>query len=88
VKIGGEIMDELRSSDEKILLEGRCSRDISSTLRYMKHNGWDNIGSVRMQGKRRVVLTMREEYYDDEVREIIEKMSKIWHCSVLAIWGV
>jgi len=79
--------NELRSSDEQILLEGRCSRDIANTLRYMKQNGWDNIGSVRMQGKRRAVLTMREEYYDDEVHEILEKMSKIWLCSVLATWG-
>ena len=78
---------ELRNSDEKILLEGRCSKDIANTLRYMKGHGWDNIGSVRMQGKRRAVLTMREEYYDCEVSEIIEKMSKIWHCSVLASWG-
>ena len=79
--------DILRCSDEKILLEGRCSRDIADTLRYMKDNGWDNIGTVRMQGKRQAVLTMREEYYDDEVSEIIEKMSKIWSCSVLATWG-
>ncbi len=77
----------LRSSEEKILLEGRCSRDIVATLRYMKEHGWDNIGSVRMQGKRRAVLTMREEYWDSEVSEITEKMSKIWFCSVLAIWG-
>ena len=78
----------LRSSEEKILLEGRCSRDIAATLRYMKENGWDHIGSVRMQGKRRAVLTMREEYWDSEISEIIEKMSKIWFCSVLAVWGV
>jgi hypothetical protein len=80
-------MKMLRSSDVKIFMEGRCSRDIADTLRYMKKNGWDHIGSVRMKGKRRAVLTMREEYYDDEVREIIEKMSKIWFCSVLATWG-
>ncbi len=79
--------NELRSSDEKIKLEGRCSKDIAETLRYMKSAGWSNIGTVRMQGKRQAILTMREEYYDDEVREILEKMSKIWFCSVLAQWG-
>tara|TARA_R100001594_G_scaffold76827_1_gene111451 strand:+ start:4953 stop:5201 length:249 start_codon:yes stop_codon:yes gene_type:complete len=78
---------ELRSSDDKIKLEGRCSRDIASTLRYMKENGWDHIGSVRMVGKHRAILTMREEYYDEDISEIIEKMSKIFMCSVLATWG-
>lgn len=77
---------QLRSSDEKIMLEGRCSRDIVDTLRYMKNNGWDNIGSVRMDGKRKAVLTMREEYYDEDISEIIEKMCKIWKCCVLAKW--
>lgn len=76
-----------RSRDEKIYMEGRCSRDIVDTLRYMKKNGWDHIGSVRMDGKRRAVLTMRREYYDDEVSEILEQMSKVFCCSVLAKWG-
>ena len=80
-------MSELRSSDEKIFMEGRCSRDIANTLRYMKDNGWDNIGTVRMNGKNRAILTMREEYYDDDVSEILEKMCKIWKCCVYARWG-
>tara|TARA_R110002110_G_scaffold399335_3_gene615163 strand:- start:483 stop:806 length:324 start_codon:yes stop_codon:yes gene_type:complete len=78
---------KLRSSEEKILLEGRCSKDIASTLRYMKQNGWEHIGRVRMLGKHRAVLTMKEEYYDNEVQEILEKMSRIFCCSVLASWG-
>lgn len=77
----------MRGSEEKIYMEGRCSKDICATLRYMKHNGWDNIGSVRMNGKRKAVLTMKEEYYDEDVDEILEKMCKIWHCCVLAKWG-
>tara|TARA_R110002012_G_scaffold74009_1_gene188070 strand:+ start:120 stop:365 length:246 start_codon:yes stop_codon:yes gene_type:complete len=80
-------MNELRSSDEKIYMEGRCSRDIADTLRYMKKNEWDHIGSVRMDGKRKAVLTMKEEYYDDEVDEILEKMCKVFKCCVLAKWG-
>tara|TARA_R110001592_G_scaffold170463_1_gene407640 strand:- start:517 stop:759 length:243 start_codon:yes stop_codon:yes gene_type:complete len=77
----------MRSSEEKILLEGRCSRDIANTLRYMKENGWEHIGRVRMEGKHRVVLTMKEEYYDEEIHEILNKMSKTFFCSVLATWG-
>ena len=76
-----------RSRDEKIYMEGRSSRDIVDTLRYMKKNGWDHIGSVRMDGERRAVLTMRREYYDGEVSEILEQMSKVFCCSVLAKWG-
>ena len=53
----------------------------------MKDNGWEHIGRVRMQGKHRAVLTMKEEYYDDEINEILNTMSKTFFCSVLAKWG-
>ena len=77
----------LRSMEEKIYLEGQSSKDIVLTLTYMKKNGFDNIKSVKMNGRKRVILTMKEDYFDEDIREILDKMSSVFNCSVLAIWN-
>ena len=81
-------MSQYISSNEKILLQRyNSSRDIVETLRYMKYNGWDHIGTIRMKGKHDAVLTMKEEYTDEDIEEILSKMSSIFMCSVLAKWN-
>lgn len=78
----------IRSNEEKIYLEGRCSENICDTVRYMKyHYGFEHIKSIRKNGKHKAVMTMKEEYYDEDISEILRVMSKVFYCSVLAEWG-
>jgi len=79
----------LRQQREIIFMQGRCSRDICNTVRYMKYNyGFEHIKSVRMNGKHRAIMTMKDDYYDDDIREILKIMSDVFECSVLAEWGI
>jgi len=79
----------LRYQGEKIFMQGRSSRDICETVRYMKYYyGFENISSVRMNGKHRAIMTMKDDYYDDDIREILKIMSDVFECSVLAEWDI
>lgn len=77
---------ELRYAEDEIHLEGNNSKNIVETLRYMKKNGWFNIGKIKMIGSKKAIFTMKEDYYDEDIIEILEKMNKVFMCGVSAKW--
>jgi hypothetical protein len=78
----------MNDATTKVFLEGFNSKTIADSLRYMqKYRGFENIGSVKMVGKHRVILTMKEEYTDEDVEEILDQLEHVFHCGVGAKWG-
>ena len=63
------------------------SKDIASTLRYMKGESmWRTMRSCRLEGEHRVVATFYDDMMDCDIRNWIDQLSKVFGLSCLVTW--